>query len=473
MSEATEFMIILSTLHVPEFNFKVFPHLASELFEYNSFKSIFEVIRDYKNKFKDVPQIEAIKIDLETKKGMEETAYQEAVEYIDKLYAEKAIESIKKQNIEWLLSTTEKYLKDRACYNAIMESIGILDGENKKLTRDAIPDILKQAVSISFDNAIEAVSITFDTSAGHDYFEDMEKRYDYYHKVEKRIPFKLSMLNHVTEGGVPVASLVVPCASTGVGKSIFLCDEATFLIKEGYNVLFVSLELTEERVGERIDANLMDVHMSELKSMPKTAFESKLGKLKKTSVGKLIIKEYPPGTFHANHLRNLLNDLKNKKGFEPQVIMIDYLGLMASYRCKGGENSYSLYKMVAEELRGIAMEKKVAIFAPMQTNRDAISSSAPDLSNMSDSHGISMTADMIFCMIQDDNMRAMNQIRIIQWKNRFGSIDAPNSFLIGCQKSKMQFMDLDTPRISSEKIETRKDQPNEEKKSKKPNGMKF
>lgn len=314
-----------------------------------------------------------------------------------------------------------------------MDSISIIEGENKKLNRDAIPDILKEALSISFDNNV-----------GHDYVEDAESRFDFYHKKEARIPFSLTMLNKIVGGdGVPKKALIVPLAPTGVGKSLFLCNEAAHWLSSGRNVLYITLEMAEERIAERIDSNLMDITLNDLKTVAKSSFLSKMHNIQTKTIGKLIIKEYPPGTFNANHLRFLIQDLQAKKNFKPEIVIVDYLGLMASYRMKSVDNTYTYVKAVTEELRGVMQEYDMLGVSPTQTNREGQNNSDYDLNQMSESHGVSMTADMIFGLISTPEMEKIGRIRIKQLKNRFGDLNYYNSFLVGIQRNKMRLYDVE------------------------------
>lgn len=447
MSKEIEIMILGSLLHRKDFSKKVMPFLKEKLFEHDSTVAISKVVLQYFEKYGEIPSREASEIELENLKGVPEKAFQEAKESVATLYSPQLAEKISKQNLDWLLDRTEKYFKDRSCFLAIMESMSIIDGENKKLTREAIPDILKDALNISFDSEV-----------GHDYLEDAEERFNFYHQTEERIPFALNALNKACGGqGFPRKTLLIPIAPTGVGKSMFMTDWAAFLLTAGYNVLYVTLELAEERVGERIDAKLFNTELKNLTDMPKSTFDNHIAKIKQKSHGKLIIREYSPGTFHANHLRFLLQELKTKKNMEPDVIMIDYLNLMASYRMKDNSNSYSYIKAITEEIRGVGMQHNAVVCAPTQTNRSGVGVTDYGLTEVSDSYGAAMTADAIFGFISTPEMEAMNQMRVKFMKNRFGNPDF--SFLVGVNRPKMSLYDVEvkseTPTLSKQKSTTK------------------
>lgn len=429
---AIEQLIVSSLLQSPDFRSKVYPHVKPEFFTSSSSSNIIELMKKYHDEYGSFPNQDSLIVELENKAGISEDVYKATKLDLAELYSEKMYGAITKVDPVWLLDKTEKYLKTQSCHLAVMESLSILDGENKKLTPEAIPDILKDALSISFNNDI-----------GHDYIEDSEARFEFYHKVEQRIPFRLKALNDVTDGGLPRKSLLVPVAPTGVGKSMFMTDWAAFLMTAGYSVLYITLEMAEERIAERIDANLMDLTMSDLKVCPKNVFDSKINAMKRNPLGRLKVKEYPPGTFNANHLRFLLQDLKNKQEFVPDVIMVDYLNLMASYRMKDAGNTYVYIKAVAEELRGVAMETNSLAVSPTQTNRNGNGATDFELNEVSESFGIAMTADMMFGMISTPELDEMGHMRIKQLKNRFGDINKPSSFVVAVNRAKMQIRDLD------------------------------
>lgn len=459
MSKEVETMIIGAILHVQEYANKVYPSMKPELFEHESLSAISKLILEYQQKYSEIPGRESLSVELANAKGLSETGFQEAKTVLNKVFEDGFVTGIKKQNLEWMLDKTEKQFKDRACFLAIMQSMSIIDGENKKLTREAIPDILKDALNISFDNAI-----------GHDYIEDFERRFEFYHNIEQKIPFALTMMNKVTNNGCPRKSLIVPVAPTGVGKSLFMTDWSAFLLMKGFNVLYITLELAEERIGERIDAKLLDVSIQDLKTYPKKTFDTKINQLKSKTAGKLIIKEHSPGTFNANHLRFLLQDLKTKKSFTPDVIMVDYLNLMSSYRMKD-PGTYSYIKAVAEEIRGVAMQHDCIVCAPTQTNRNGMGAADYDLTDIAESAGVSMTADLVFGFISTPELESMQQMRCKQLKNRFGDLASPNSFMVGVNRAKMTLFDLDL--MQGSKATTTEHKQTPMKLAKKPVGFKF
>lgn len=430
MSEQLEKIIIGSILHNPDFRAKVYPHLKSQYFDSSPVATIVELIKEYHDKYNSFPNEQSIKVELDGRKGLTENTYQDTTKLVPILFSDDMMSATKKVEMPWLLQKTETYLKTQSCHIAVMDSISILEGDNKKMSADAIPDILKAALSISFD-----------TNVGHDYIEDFESRFDFYHKVEQKIPFRLKVLNDAMGSGTPRKTLIVPVAPTGVGKSLFLTDWASFLLTQGINVLYVTLEMAEERIAERIDANLMDLTMDALKTCPRKTYDSKINQIKRNPIGRIKIKEYPPGTFSANSLRYLLHEYKNKSDFVPTVIMVDYLNLMASYRMKDASNSYSYVKAIAEELRGVAMEFDAVTIAPTQTNRSGQNATDFELNEVSESHGISMTADVMFGLISTPELEELGHMRIKILKNRFGQNGG--SYVIGVNRSKMKLYDID------------------------------
>lgn len=427
-----ELLIAAGITHLPDFRSKVVPHFKPELIENESARRLIQTFVEFHDKYKTTPTKEAMSVELSNRKDLSDDSFKSTSDLLDTVYSEKIQDGITKQSLSWMLTETERHLTNRACYNTIMESLSIIEGENKKLAIDAIPDLFKQAISISFD-----------TNVGHDYIEDSEERFNFYHMKEDIIPFHLSMLNKATGGGMRSKSLIVPIAPTGVGKSLFLTSEAAHQLMRGKNVLYITLEMAEERISERIDAKLMDIAIGDLKTIPKSVFDNKINTMKKNPIGKIITKEYPPGTFTANHLRFLLNELKSKRNFIPKIIMVDYLNLMASYRMKDAGNSYSYVKAVAEELRGVGMEFDVTVISPTQTNRNGMGAADFELTEISESAGIAMTADLIFGIISTPEMEELGQLRFKQLKNRWGDLNSPNSWLVGVNRAKMQMFDLD------------------------------
>lgn len=434
MSAGLETLILSGLIHVPDYQIKVLPHLSSELFEQRESSIIYEQIRKFYEMYDKVPTYDVLDIEIEGTKGINEEAYQKSKELIKKIYSPKLEAEIKKQDLDWMLKKSEKYVKERSATLAVLNAYNILSGENKKATLESIPDLLQKAVNISFDNDV-----------GHDYINDCEKRFEFYHDVTARIPFQLTMFNHITKGGIPKKTLVVPVASTGVGKSLFMTDWAAYLLSEGLNVLYVTLELAEERIGERIDAKLLNLTIDELHNVSKNVYLNKINTLKQKSLGKIIIKEYPTGGVNAIQLRTLLAELKNKKHFQPDVIMVDYLNIAASYRTTLAAGSYTYVKYIAEELRAVAMQYNCCVISPTQSNRDGINNLDIELTEVSESAGISHTADFMFALMTSAELDALGHMRVKQLKNRFGNIYAPSSFLIGANKPKMTLYDVDMP----------------------------
>jgi replicative DNA helicase len=427
-----ETLILGGLTTIPDYAIRVVPFIKDKYFQDDANRILFRVYQEYYDKYKTIPKKEAIAVEVESLTGISLDTHQKSIDRIETIYSSKIQEAIRAQNLDWLFDRTQKYLTDRACFLAVMEAIDILDGssKDKNLTKAAIPDILKQALSIEFN-----------THFGHDYIDDAEARYESYHSVDSLLPFSLTMMNRCTDGGIPPKTLIVPLALTGGGKSIFLTDQAAFNMTSGKNVLYISLEMAETRLAQRVDAKLFDVEVNQVKRMSKDSFMGRINDIRKKTCGKFILKEYAPGSFHANHLRALLNDLKSKTGFVPDVIMVDYIGLMASYRIRSNDSSYGYLKAVAEELRGVAIEHNVPIIAPHQTNRSAVGMTDLELDAVADSHGISMTADLIFAIISTDELEQAGMCRIKMLKNRFGP---PNvSFVVGLNKAKMQFYDVD------------------------------
>lgn len=429
-----ENLIITSTLHLPEYSGKIYPVVKPEYFESDVHSTLFSILSDYHTQYKSSPSQDAIELMLEDKKGLVEPTYQSIKEMLPKLFDNKIIDGLKKQNQEFLINKTEKYIKERAAYNVVLQGYQVITGTEKKIKLEALPDLLKSAVSISFD-----------THLGHDYLEDAEKRYEFYHEYQQRIPFALSMLNYVTNGGLCRKTLNLIVAGTGIGKTLFMTDYAAFLLKQGYNVAYFSFEMQDYRIGERIDAKLMDVTVQELKELSKDSFLSNINNIKKSTQGRLKVLEYPNGSFTAIHMKNVLNDLKNKGNFTPDIIFVDYLTLMASYRLGLGSGTYSYAKAIAEELRALAMAEDVAIFSASQTNRNGQNAADIDLTEIADSAGISHTCDSMFALISTAELAQLNHVRIKQLKNRYGDVFRPNSFLVGVERSKMSFYDVDLP----------------------------
>jgi archaellum biogenesis ATPase FlaH len=374
-----------------------------------------------------MPTKVSLEIEVESRKDLNETEHNKIVEIIKTLDATDV-------DMEWLVDTTEKFCKDKAIYNAIVDGISIIDGKDKNRGADAIPSLLTDALAVSFDNAV-----------GHDYFDDSEARFDFYHKVEERIPFDLDFFNKITKGGLPQKTLNIALAGTGVGKSLFMCHMAGNCLSQGKNVLYITLEMAEERIAERIDANLMNVSMEDLHDLPKTMFESKIKKIQNKTHGKLIVKEYPTASAHAAHFRGLIKELSIKKSFKPDMIFIDYLNICASSRLKGAANvnSYTYIKSIAEELRGLAVETNVPIMSATQTTRSGFTSTDIGLEDTSESFGLPATADFMFALISNEELDALNQIVVKQLKNRYNDPTVNKRFVVGIDRSKMKLYDVE------------------------------
>jgi archaellum biogenesis ATPase FlaH len=373
------------------------------------------------------PSVEALKIEVSNLKGLTEKQYETLQDIAETLKPEDT-------NKDWLLDQTEKFCKDKSVYNAIMKSITIFDGKDKNMSKDAIPQILSEALAISFD-----------PNVGHDYIEDYDKRYEFYHRVEERISFDLEYFNIITKGGLPRKTLNVALAGTGVGKSLFMCHVASSYLSQGKNVLYISMEMAEERIAERIDANLLDVTVDQLVELPKAFYESKVSKLKAKTQGKLIIKEYPTASAHAGHFKALLNELYLKKSFKPDAVFIDYLNICASQRFKHGSNvnTYTYVKAIAEELRGLAVEHDVPIISATQTTRSGFSNTDPGLEDTSESFGLPATTDFMFALVSTEELESANQIVVKQLKNRYNDPTKYKRFVVGIDRAKMRLYDLE------------------------------
>ena len=384
-------------------------------------------IIDFIAKYNKCPTQEILDIEIQNRDDLTETEYKEIREInqtLDKV----------ETNTEWLVDATEKWCRDRAIYLALMSSIKIADGQDNNKGRDAIPHILSDALAVSFDNHV-----------GHDYLEDYEARYESYHKKEEKIPFDLEFFDKITKGGVPNKTLNIALAGTGVGKSLFMCHFASSVLLQGKNVLYITLEMAEEKIAERIDANLLDVNIRDLTDLPRVIFENKVTKLAEKTQGQLIIKEYPTASAHAGHFKTLLNELTLKKSFKPDIIFIDYLNICASSRYSklGNVNSYSYIKAIAEDLRGLAVEYNVPIISATQTTRSGFGSSDIDLTDTSESFGLPATADLMFALISTDELEGLNQIMVKQLKNRYNDPTINKRFVLGIDRAKMRLYDCE------------------------------
>tara|TARA_R110000744_G_scaffold30721_8_gene72579 strand:- start:2232 stop:3581 length:1350 start_codon:yes stop_codon:yes gene_type:complete len=406
----------------------VTPFLKKEYFHDQIEKLVFGAIQDFISKYNALPTKEAIVIDLDKQTSLTEPQFQELGKLMESLTDEDVPE------LEWLSSQTEDFCKDKAVYNAIMESIHILEDKSDSKTANAIPEILSDALAVSFD-----------THIGHDYIEDAEERYDFYHRIEKKVAFDLEYFNTITGGGTPQKTLNIIMAGTGVGKSLFLCHHAANCLTQNKNVLYITCEMAEERIAERIDANLFDMTIDDVQDLPRNLYYKKLETFKAHLKGKLIIKEYPTATANVNHFRALLDELWMKKQFKPDIIFIDYLNICASARLKNGSNvnSYTYIKAIAEELRGMAVERSVPIFSATQVNRSGFNNSDVGLEDTSESFGLPATADFMIALISTDELEENNQIMVKQLKNRYNDVASNKKFILGINRGKMKLYDVD------------------------------
>ena len=406
---------------------KVMPFLKKDYFTDENEKVVFNLVSTFIEKYNKPPTIEAMLITLQNS-NLAEGVFKDANETI------KVLEVTEKSTPEWLLDETEKFCKDKAVYNAILQSIGIMEGRDKVITKDGIPALLQDALSVCFDNSV-----------GHDYFEDANSRFEFYHRVEERIPFDLDIFNKITQGGMPNKTLNIALAGTGVGKSLFMCHVAASCIGQGKNVLYITMEMAEERIAERIDANLLNIEIDQLKNIPKSLYDSRMKKLNSKTHGKLIIKEYPTASAHVGHFKMLLNELSLKRSFKPDVIFIDYLNICASSRFKpgGSVNSYTYIKAIAEELRGLAVEFNVPIMSATQTTRSGFSNTDVELTDTSESFGLPATADFMFALISTEELEQLNQIMVKQLKNRYNDPTLYKRFMVGIDRVKMRLYDLE------------------------------
>jgi len=422
-----EKVILRNLVYNEEYLRKVIPFIEPDYFNERNERVVFEHITKYVAEYNNLITKEVLLIEIEDRRDIT----QEEVKNINGTINE--LEDIE-CDLEWLSDTTEKWCRDRAIYLALMESIKIADGQDDKQNRDAIPTILSDALSVSFNRNV-----------GHDYLEDYEERYELYNRKESRIQFDLEYFNKITKGGIPNKTLNIALAGTGVGKSLFMCHHASSVLLEGKNVLYITLEMAEEKIAERIDANLLNVNIQEITDLPKPIFESKVTNLAKKTQGSLIIKEYPTASAHSGHFKALLNELALKKSFRPDIIFIDYLNICASSRYKAGSNvnSYSYIKAIAEELRGLAVEANVPIFSATQTTRSGFASSDVDLTDTSESFGLPATADLMFALISTEELEGLGQIMVKQLKNRYNDPTYNRRFVIGVDRAKMRLYDCE------------------------------
>jgi replicative DNA helicase len=407
---------------------RVLPFIKEEYFQTKSEKLLYNEIHKYITTYNSLPSIDVLKIEIQNSSQLTQKEFDDLSTRLESL------KEIEKADEEWIVDKTETFCKDKAIYNAILESIHIIEGKSKTKTSSALPQLLSDALAVSFDPNI-----------GHDYLEDGEKRYDFYHKIETKMPFDLEYFNDITNGGIPSKTLNVILAGTGVGKSLFMCHHAANCWMQNKNVLYITCEMAEERIAERIDANLMDITLDDLKTLPQDVYMKKLDRIHKNITSRLIIKEYPTASANANHFRFLLDELQLKKKFTPDIIFIDYLNICASARFKanGSVNSYTYIKAIAEELRGLAVERNLPIFTATQTNRQGYSNSDVGLEDTSESFGLPATADFMFAIMTNEEFEKNGQILVKQLKNRYNDLATKRKFLVGVNKSKMKLYDLD------------------------------
>lgn len=430
MNNRIEISILKNLIYNEEYARKVLPFISTDYFTNHTEKLIFQEVESYINNYKNLPTHEALVINFSELK----TVTEEQLKSVNELLTDIRQNKDEKTPLEWLTQQTEKFCQDRAIYNAIMESVSILDNKSKTKTKGQIPELLSDALGVSFNNNV-----------GHDYINQSDSRYEFYHKTEKKIPFDLDFFNKITKGGLPQKTLNIALAGTGVGKSLFMCHMSASCISQGYNVLYITMEMAEERIAERIDANLLNITMDDLHVIPREDYDRKFKALKTKVQGKLIIKEYPTASAHSGHFRSLINELRLKKNFSPDIIFIDYLNICCSSRMKMGSsvNSYTYIKAIAEELRGLAVEFSVPIVSATQTTRSGFSNTDLDLTDTSESFGLPATADFMFALIVSDEMEQLNQIMVKQLKNRYGDPTFNKKFVIGVDKSKMKLYDVE------------------------------
>ena len=420
--EQIEFLILKNLIHNEKYLRKSIPFIKSEYFEDPHQKMVYEEIFSFVEKYNELPTKEVLSIEVEKRDDINEDSFKSVTHLISCL-DESPVEN------EWLIDTTEKWCRDRAIYLALLDSIAIADGKDDKKGRDAIPSILSDALAVSFDNHI-----------GHDYLQDYEERYEFYHQKEEKISFDLEFFNKITKGGLPNKTLNIALAGTGVGKSLFMCHVASSCLLQDKNVLYITMEMAEEKIAERIDANLLNVGIQDIVDLPKPMFSTKVNNITKKTMGNLVIKEYPTASAHSGHFKALLTELSLKKSFKPDIIFVDYLNICASsrYRANANVNSYSYIKAIAEELRGLAVETNVPIVSATQTTRSGYGSSDVELTDTSESFGLPATADLMFALISTEELEGLNQI-----KNRYNDPTIYKRFVIGIDRAKMRLYDCE------------------------------
>jgi replicative DNA helicase len=425
--EKVEFLILKNLLHNEEYVRKVVPFIKAEYFEDTNQKIVYEEIINFVEKYNKPLSKEILCIETEKRQDINDSSFQEITQLITSLDESPT-------EFQWLVDTTERWCRDRAIYIALMDSIQIADGRDENKGRDSIPSILSDALAVSFDSNV-----------GHDYLTDYEARYESYHRKESKIPFDLEYFDKITKGGLPNKTLNVALAGTGVGKSLFMCHVASSALLQGKNVLYITLEMAEEKIAERIDANLLNINIQDITDLPKSMFENKVTNLSQKTQGTLIIKEYPTASAHSGHFKALLQELALKKSFKPDIIFIDYLNICASSRYRAGSNvnSYSYIKAIAEELRGLAVEANLPIVSATQTTRSGYGSSDVDLTDTSESFGLPATADLMFALISTEELEGLNQIMVKQLKNRYNDPTVNKRFIVGIDRAKMRLYDCE------------------------------
>jgi len=422
--------ILKNLIYNEDYLRKVLPFIKSEYFSDRTERLIFDEISSFTNTYNNPPTIEALALAVKERRNLTDDEVEKSETHLKEIESTKTEQS----QIQWLVDKTEKFCQEKAIYNAVLGSISILDGKDKTNDKGAIPKILSDALAISFD-----------TTVGHDYLENSDERFEFYHRKEERIPFDLEYFNKITNGGLPNKTLNIALAGTGVGKSLFMCHVAAGAMSQGYNVLYITMEMAEEKIAERIDANLLNVTLDDLRDLPKELYDKKVNRVKEKTTGKLIIKEYPTASASATHFRTLLNELNLKKSFVPDIIFIDYLNICCSSRIKAGANinSYTYVKSIAEELRGLAVEFGVPIVSATQTTRSGFTSSDPGLEDTSESFGLPATADLMFALITSEELEELGQIMVKQLKNRYADPTHYKRFTIGVDRAKMKLYDLE------------------------------
>ena len=422
--------ILTSLIYSEDYLRKVLPFIKPEYFSDRTERTLFNEITSFTETYNSSPEIAALSIAVKEKTNLTDDEVQKCEDYLSEIEKD----NNPKTEIQWLVDKTEKFCQEKAIYNAVLGSISILDGKDKTNDKGAIPKILSDALAISFD-----------TTVGHDYLQDSDERYEFYHRKEERIPFDLDIFNKITKGGLPAKTLNIALAGTGVGKSLFMCHMAAGAMVQGKNVLYITLEMAEEKIAERIDANLLNVTLDDLMELPKDLYDKKVERVKSKTTGKLIIKEYPTASASTIHFRTLLNELNLKKSFIPDIIFVDYLNICCSARIRAGSNinSYTYVKSIAEELRGLAVEYNLPIVSATQTTRSGFTSSDPGLEDTSESFGLPATADLMFALITSEDLEALGQIMVKQLKNRYNDPSYYKRFTVGVDRAKMKLYDID------------------------------